>query len=83
MRDIPHLVEYFNSFLTGVLSKFGDFVTRLTDGGYAKCTCAAEDYDVEQGVGSCSLDVIGVGELTDSEFFNDDDFVDYRKMWSF
>jgi hypothetical protein len=62
MEVVPHLVEYFNSFLAGILSKFGDLVSWLTDGGNAKSACTTKDYDVEQGVGSCNVKIILVDE---------------------
>ena len=67
MGVVPHLVEYFNGFLAGILSKFGDLVSWLTDGGNAKSACTTKDYDVEQGVGSCGVKMI-VDELTSKEF---------------
>lgn len=63
MSVVPHLVEYFNGFLAGILSKFGDLVSWLADGGNTKSACATKDYNVEQGVGSCCVKMI-VDELT-------------------
>jgi hypothetical protein len=67
MEVIPHLVEYFNGFLAGILSKFGDLVSWLTDGSNAKSACTTKHYDVEQGVGSCGVKMI-VDKLTSRKF---------------
>jgi hypothetical protein len=67
MEVVPHLVEYFNGFLARILSKFGDLVSWLTDGGNTKSACTTKDHDVEQGVGSCDVKMI-VDELTSKKF---------------
>ena len=66
-KVIPHLIEHFNGFLAGILSKFGDLVSWLTDGGNAKGACTTKHYDVEQGVGSCGVKIIA-DELTSKKY---------------
>ena len=56
--------------MAGVLSKFRDFVTWLAYSGDAESACTTEDYDVEQGVGSCGLNIMMDDRLAPCECYN-------------